>query len=321
MIIIQAAGGLGNQMQQYALYYKLKTLGREVRMDLSWFEQSDTQANVLKKRQLELAWFQDLPIEACTPEEKEQLTGGNGLAGKLRRKLGLASVFEESSMYHPGLLQMKDGYLQGYFACEKYYADVLGELRELFRFPKCVKEGSGRKEVDPVLEDRNAEYRRLFLDPSVHTVSIHLRRGDYLDSANAGLFGGICTPAYYEGAVRYLKQLEDASDAPRSMRFVLFSDDPEYAGSLHFGGPEDENLVVSCNTGENALQDIRLMSCCESNICANSTFSFWGARLNGRKDAVRVRPLVHKNTQKEDPVLMHGLWEGWILADRDGNIV
>ena len=33
MVIIQLAGGLGNQMFQYALYLQLKELGREVKID------------------------------------------------------------------------------------------------------------------------------------------------------------------------------------------------------------------------------------------------------------------------------------------------
>ncbi len=39
MVIIQLAGGLGNQMFQYALYLQLKDLGREVKIDdVSGFE-------------------------------------------------------------------------------------------------------------------------------------------------------------------------------------------------------------------------------------------------------------------------------------------
>jgi hypothetical protein len=38
MVIIRLMGGLGNQLQQYALYEKFNTLGRDVRLDTSWFE-------------------------------------------------------------------------------------------------------------------------------------------------------------------------------------------------------------------------------------------------------------------------------------------
>lgn len=38
------------------------------------------------------------------------------------------------------------------------------------------------------------------------SVSIHIRRGDYLDAQNAEMFGGICTDAYYEAAISYIKE-------------------------------------------------------------------------------------------------------------------
>ena len=35
MILIRVMGGLGNQMQQFALYEKLRSMGREAKLDLS----------------------------------------------------------------------------------------------------------------------------------------------------------------------------------------------------------------------------------------------------------------------------------------------
>ena len=85
MIIVQVAGGLGNQLQQYALYRKFVRLGKEARLDISWFEEK-VQENMLAKRELELNYFDGLVYEVCTPEEKEALLGGEGLKGKLFRK-------------------------------------------------------------------------------------------------------------------------------------------------------------------------------------------------------------------------------------------
>ena len=39
MIIVEVCGGLGNQMFQYALYTKLKIQGKEVKLDLTSFDQ------------------------------------------------------------------------------------------------------------------------------------------------------------------------------------------------------------------------------------------------------------------------------------------
>ena len=75
MIIIQVAGGLGNQMQQYALYRKFLNLGIEAKLDISWFTEEKRQSGVLAKRELELNYFEGLAYEVCTEEEKQILIG------------------------------------------------------------------------------------------------------------------------------------------------------------------------------------------------------------------------------------------------------
>ena len=202
MIIIRIAGGLGNQMQQYALGRKLQSLGREVKYDRSWFSEEE-QARAKMPRELELLRFRDLKLPFCTEEEKRKFTGSTlgKLARKLAGKLGagagkMPAVFEESEMFHPGILEMTDGYLQGYFACNKYYEDILPQLRQDFAFPESE---------DPEINAWNREIMEEMLAPGVFSVAIHIRRGDYLDSGNAELLGGICTPEYYESAVKYLE--------------------------------------------------------------------------------------------------------------------
>ena len=118
MIIIQLAGGLGNQMQQYALYQKLLSLGKKAKLDISWFEEEERQKNVYARRQLELNYFQNVEYEACTEEERKALTGGDGLAGKIKGKLfpGTRKIFRESEMYHPEIFDFEDKYMCGYFA-------------------------------------------------------------------------------------------------------------------------------------------------------------------------------------------------------------
>ena len=81
MIIIQVAGGLGNQLQQYALYRKFVRLGKEARLDLSWFSE-EQQGKALKKRELELAYFDRLIYEVCPPEEKARLIGRDDFSVK-----------------------------------------------------------------------------------------------------------------------------------------------------------------------------------------------------------------------------------------------
>ena len=126
MIIIQVAGGLGNQLQQYALYRKFVRMGKEARLDFSWFSKGDQQG-VLKRRELELNYFDRLIYEECRSEEKIRLIGNDRFPGRLRRKLMPFTVhwFKESGMYHPEIFDFEDMYISGYFACEKYYGDIL----------------------------------------------------------------------------------------------------------------------------------------------------------------------------------------------------
>ncbi len=103
MIIIQLAGGLGNQMQQYAMYQKLLSLGKKVKLDISWFEEKNRQKNVYARRELELNYFKKAEYEACTEEERKALVGEGGFAGKIKGKLfpGTRKIFRETEMYHP----------------------------------------------------------------------------------------------------------------------------------------------------------------------------------------------------------------------------
>ncbi len=299
MMIVQVAGGLGNQMQQYALYQKLLSLGKEAKLDISWFTQEARQENVYAKRQLELAYFDGLPYEACTEEEKKALIGDGSFFSKVKGKLfpGTKKLFQESDMYHPEIFAFQDKYLCGYFACEKYYADILEDLREKIKFPV-----SDNPENAGLAKQMQKE----------ESVSIHIRRGDYLDPENAAMFGGICTEEYYAGAIREIKR-----QYPNA-HFYIFSDDAAYARAKYGG---EEYTVVDVNHGKDSFFDIWLMSQCRHNICANSTFSFWGARLNRNEQKVMIRPSIHKNSQKFDPVVMHDLWKNWVLIDKVGEIV
>ena len=333
MIIIEVMGGLGNQMQQYALYQKMKSLGKEAKLDVSWFFDENRQKSVLAARSLELEWFDHLPMECCTEQEKRALLGKGGFFGKVKKKLlpGTDRHFQETGMYHPEIFELDNAYLSGFWACEKYYADILPKLRELIVFPK---QETGEKQADGAgalesnagraadaavgmgeAECEEAARRNRDLMERMGkeiSVSLHIRRGDYLDPENAAMFGGICTDAYYEAAVRFIRECFPEA------HFYVFSDDPAYAKE-HYREPDF--TVVDWNTGKNSLFDMQLMSCCKHNICANSTFSFWGARLNPSKDKIMIRPAKHKNGQDVGMERMQELWEGWKLIDGEGKTV
>lgn len=295
MIIIQLMGGLGNQLQQYALYKKLLSMGKEVRIDDSWFGEEH-----LTNRRIELSYLNGITYRVCSEEEKNKLIGSDGMGGKLRRKLlpKTVSRFQESKTFHPEILEFEDMYLSGYFACEKYYADILPLLREEI---DCGNPGSENEEWIKKMNSTNS-------------VSIHFRRGDYLNPENKEVFGGICTDAYYESAIalakKYLGQEKPV--------FYVFSDDLTYAKEWFDQRKDFVYSVVDCNHGEKNYLDMFLMSKCRVQICANSTFSFWGARFNKQENKCMIRPTIQKNSQIFEEEEMRELWKGWNFIDPEG---
>lgn len=104
-------------------------------------------------------------------------------------------------------------------------------------------------------------------------VSVHFRRGDYISLASLNLKLG-----YYKKALRIF--------SPQSYKLFIFSDDIEYCKTLKIFSKYD----VAYISGNNAGEDLCLMSLCDHNIIANSTFSFWGAMLNQNLDKKVVCP-------------------------------
>lgn len=297
MVIIHVMGGLGNQLYQYALYEKLKSLGREVKLDLYAYEEAEGEEQ--EWRDLELDCL-GVHYDVCTAEERRLfLDNGMRLTDRIRRKLTgrRDRTVKERAEYMPEIYDMDDVYLYGFWGCERYYTDIIPMLQEKIIFPESR---------DP----RNAELIKAMAQENA--VSIHIRRKDYLTVADGKRYMGICTGAYYESAMNYM------AERVEKPVFYIFSDDADYARE-HYSKPDMR--VVDWNTGKESLFDMELMSFCRHNICANSTFSIWGARLNKNPDKIMIRPLHHDNYEVSDAGTVHENWNGWILIDAAGEVV
>ncbi|MDE5697176.1 MAG: alpha-1,2-fucosyltransferase [Lachnospiraceae bacterium] len=297
MIIIHVMGGLGNQLYQYALYEKLKSLGKQVKLDLYAYKEAAGEDR--ERRALELEWLDGMQYEVCTADERRLfLDNSMRFADRVRRKLTgrRDKTVMENADYMPEIFEMDDVYLYGFWGCERYYIDIIPLLQEKIRFPK---------NADP----RNQELLETM--EHVNAVGIHIRRKDYLTVADGKRYMGICTDAYYASAVDYI------SERVENPVFYIFSDDAAYA-KAHYN---QENMrVVDWNVGRESLHDMELMSRCRHNICANSTFSIWGARLNRNPGRIAVRPLHHDNYEVSDAQTVHENWPGWTLIDPAGHV-
>lgn len=297
MIIIHVMGGLGNQLYQYALYEKFRTLGKEAKLDLCAY--SKEAGGDREWRALELEWLDALQYEVCTAQERRLfLDNSMKLTDRVRRKLTgrRDRTVRERADYMPEIFSMDDVYLYGFWGCERYYTDITSLLQEKIRFP-----GS----TDP----RNR--RAMEAMARENAVSIHIRRKDYLTVADGRRYMGICTEQYYNSAIKYVSERVD------NPVFYIFSDDPAYVRAHYV---QDNMRIVDWNSGRESLHDMELMSHCRHNICANSTFSIWGARLNRNPDKLMIRPLRHDNYEVSDAGTVRENWQGWILIDAEGKI-
>lgn len=282
MNIIRMTGGLGNQMFQYALYLKLKNLGRQVKMDdVTEYENRDARPIML--------WCFDLSYSRASGEEINRLTDGFlKLSHRIRRKLfGRKSLEyqEQSCNFDEQVLLREPAYLTGYFQSERYFKDIEKQVREAFSFSDKIW-----KEADAKTAEKIRDFQRQ-IDHSL-SVSVHIRRGDYTE--NEAVYGNICTDAYYKKAIKFFKEKYPGAC------FFIFSNEPEWAEKWikdQYG--EEPGFTVIEGTDENTgYLDLFLMSRCRHHIVANSSFSWWGAWLNPNADKTVIAPSKWFNNQE-----------------------
>ena len=135
---------------------------------------------------------------------------------------------------------------------------------------------------------------------SCDSVSLHVRRGDYLEAKHSYLYSNICTSDYYKKAISI------ASTKYKAPVFFIFSNDIKWCKE----NIQLKNVVyVNNNSGNDSYLDMFLMSHCKCNILANSSFSYWGAMFNVHSDNYVIYPSKWNNIETPDifPNYWHGL--------------
>lgn len=100
------------------------------------------------------------------------------------------------------------------------------------------------------------------------SVSVHVRRTDYLHPGNAEKFS-VCGERYFQRCLQYCRQ------NIKNPQFFVFSDDINWAkGAL---AAPDVNFVSSHDFRRSNISDFVLMANCRHHVISNSTFSWWAA--------------------------------------------
>ena len=278
MIIIKIKGGLGNQLFQYAVGRAVALHHKSpLKLDLTMF----------KTYELHKYLLDQFAIQADTATENEisELKGGNNLLFSALRKAGLVkrkSYLKEkrSSYFDASVFQNDDVYLDGYWQNELYFSGIRELLlRELASISSMSDEG----------------YAYLECIKKSNSVSLHIRRGNYLNLKNVN----VLDVDYYIKAVDYLRK---SIEKPT---FFIFSDDLEWCkNSLGFL----DNCVFVDRT-KTEIDDLKLMSFCQHNIIANSSFSWWGAWLNQNSKKTVIAP---KDWLLNDPGSSNVILSDWV---------
>lgn len=268
MIVIEIAGGLGNQMFQYAFYLKMKGLGYDCRL---YYDEAHRTHNGLE---LEKAFGLEMPM-ATQDDIDSLLQRKRDSFSRVKKKvlrLRPSFYWEHDKGYKfksEVFQQARPVYLQGCWLSEKYFYDIKETVRQSFRY---VSPNDDLLTLEKIKTDN-------------HSVSIHIRRGDYLTS---GIHRNIEYKTYIENAIRIILARVYRKDLTVRPNFYVFSDDINYAfevmqdvkGSYHVYFPDNKVSYL----------DMQMMSACRHNIIANSTFSWWAAWLNANPDKVVLCP-------------------------------
>lgn len=265
MLIIRLMGGLGNQMFQYAFYKKKQKQGEEVYCEKNLLLND-------KLRKYEINLFENTRVNFIDNELFNEIYNryvNRNIFEKVFNKLfpGTKKYYRENQKIKidKNLLVPRTGIIEGYFQNEKYFEGIEDELKRDFKFPK------GEEKLVDLLKK---------FDNNKNTVSIHIRRGDYLNYSD--IYGNICTTEYYENAINKIKEYV-------TPEFIVFSDDIEWVKN-NYDFKNAFYFEESLFDDYKDWYDMCAMSHCHYNIIANSTFSWWGAWLNSNKDKIVISP-------------------------------
>jgi hypothetical protein len=221
--------------------------------------------------------------------------GGHHFIGKYMNNILRKLTFSSSHLLYPCMFETTFYYqelpecvgntkINGYFQSEKYFKQHREEILKLIEIDEISKDKIFTKYSDTLNKN--------------NTCSIHVRRGDYLGLPN---HFKTLTADYYKNAISHFD---------KDSLFLIFSNDITWCQES-FDFIENKIFITDLED----FEEMYLMSYCDNNIIANSSFSWWGAWLNQNENKIVVSPkqwfgpaFQMNNTKDLIP-------ENWLLID------
>ena len=269
------AGGLGNQLFMVAAgWEQAARIGCPLYLNTTHLEVSGT-------RTLEISEI-DFPVSSydVTPAWASFRVPGNRVLPRPRINALCERVFIETnpSIYNPRIQEIREGTtLIGYFQSPLYFANLGDKIAELLSNSKMS--ASDSRFVESIT--------------GKDAITLHLRRGDYLDGKAV-----VASLGYAERAIRLLRRLGNRDP------IRVFSDSPELLGPQLYR-LDEPYTIVSASDIKSGVSTIRAMSMGSAIITSNSSFSWWGAWLgqhnkSGALDVVAPRPWNENGDSRAD---------------------
>lgn len=281
MIITHIIGGLGNQMFQYAAGRALSS-----RHDQLLYLDTLDYAKYDLHQGFELERIFSPSVNISTKEDISKLLGwqGHSILKKIAQRTKLkilrseALIIEPHFQYWSSFCNLSDNcYLVGYWQSEKYFKSIESIIRKDFLF-KLPMSTHNQWVADQIM--------------SCNSVSLHVRRGDYVENINNLKIHGVCSLDYYRVAIQHI------FDKTKQPHLFIFSDDITWVKyNLKIDLP---CLYIDHNRGTESYNDMRLMSLCRHHVIANSSFSWWGAWLNPQPNKIVIAPAQWFNVTNID---------------------
>ena len=179
------------------------------------------------------------------------------------------TIYNEPSFSYNKIPHKKNVILRGYFQSEKYFEKYYDEICALFINYEIISKLKNNFKLE-------------------NSLSIHVRRGDYLTKPSYHTNQNL---NYYLESIKYIERLKNIDN------IYIFSDDIKWCKENF----NDSRIVYTENLTD--YEELYLMSLCNNNIIANSSFSWWGSYLNLNENKIVIVPKTWFGT------LFQGSWQ------------
>lgn len=266
-------GGLGNQLFQFAFaFYLAKGDINKIIFDKSLLKYN----NIKNTRRNFLLKFLDKKLNCSLFS-----------ALKIMFKIRLCKLNNNVNIIHDKNLSIrahsKNYDICGYFQDDLFYLeDIKNELCKFINY----------KLSENVIIDSG-------ILPDGNSVSVHIRRGDYVNNKFSNKVHKILDLDYYLNSINFFNI--------DTTVFYIFTDDINWVEKFLLSRI-NINYIFASKLGLSDLEEFFLMSKCKNNIIANSTYSWWAAFLNSSAENIIISPSAWFNDKRNFPKITNAIY-------------